>query len=350
MSQFAEVEFDSLSLFLEDTPVLRGRSVEHFLKKNFEKYKAIEVTKEQEWLSPQLWNMPEVFRKKLGAYSEFYFNEVNEQNRLANIVHYNFSNGMQISGREILRHPLQKKVPRALLPQPKSAEENFLASWPLNQRASFVSQSLKELDEIIQALLNRVALFHRQGKVELYLQSKSKPSMALQIHSLEFDVATELDWRVEFYEKKELEAEFQLMSFRKKPLSFFESFALEPEDGIIIVHPWRREWTNLEEVLSKILETGVSNLLVPHEMPRIDVVGELEVRAILKYLRTRAIPVKISGETHVLSSQQSRTSVMLNENGSFQIQHQARVRGQKDLIRRGWSPRTVLYLRTLSEG
>ncbi|MDG0817627.1 DEAD/DEAH box helicase [Bdellovibrio svalbardensis] len=350
-ASLAGTKLDSISLFLEDAPLLKGAPLGTLLDINFSKYKAHEVTNTMQLLSPQLWNMPEVFRRKLTAYSEHYFNEVNEQTRLANILRYNFSNGMQISAREILRHPLQRQVPRELLPLPKKPESVF-AQWPLTQQKDnhFISQALKELEEIIQTLLANVARSLRQGQIELYVQTKNHPTKAMRVQSIEFDPNNEVDWRVEFVEKKDLEAEFKLMSFRKQPLYFFDSFAVEKTEGVILVHPWFREWSQLTETLSGIPEKDSDLSFRAEPMPTITVTGELESKIILKYLRSRTIPVKLSGESRTLGAHQSQTEIQLSEGGEFFLQQTARVMGQKDLARKGWTPRAELYLQTLSQG
>ncbi|MFZ3231217.1 MAG: DEAD/DEAH box helicase [Pseudobdellovibrio sp.] len=352
LAEFVTTELDSISLFMDEPALLKGDSLGQLLKLEFTKYKKIEVVKEKEMLSPRLWNLPEIFRRKQMAYSEHYFNEANKQNRIADIIRYNFSNGMQISAQEILRHPLHKKVPLHLLPQAKTAASVF-AQWPLIQRFSllngndFVSQPLLELEEVMQALLANVATAHRQKKIELYLQSKSNSTRAMMVNSVEFDPSQEVDWRVDFAERKELICEFKLICFRKQPLYFFESFAIEMTDGVILVHPWLKEISLLQENLSLISD----NLrLTDRKMPSIEVTGEAEAKAILKYLRTRALPVKITGESRTLGSHQSQTEVRLDEAGQFYIQHEARVLGQKNLVRKGWSSKTVLFLQTLSQG
>jgi hypothetical protein len=347
-AEFDDVVLDSVSFYLDEPPLLKGATVGSLLTLNFSKYKTIEVTKEKELLSPRLWNLPEIFRKKLTAYSEHYFNEVNKQNRMTDMLRYNFSNGMQLSVKEVLRHPLHRKVPGDLLPQAKSPTSVF-AQWPLiqNNENAFISQALKELEEIMQSLLNNVALQQRQKKIEVYLQNKNAPGKALKIESVEFDPNNEVDWRVEFVDKKELETEFKLMCFRKKPLAFYESFAVEVTEGIIIVHPWLREFSQLQNTLTSLSDDLV---IEQREMPTVDVIGELEAKTILKYLRTRAIPVKISGESRTLTNQQSQTEIRLDESGGFYVQHEARVHGQKSLVRKGWTTKANLYLETLSQG
>ncbi|MBC7372233.1 MAG: hypothetical protein H7326_11745, partial [Bdellovibrionaceae bacterium] len=203
-SEFDPVVLDSISLFLEEPAMLRGPTIGSLLTQDLSKYHTIEVSRDKELLSPRLWSLPEIFRKKLTAYSEHYFNEVNKQNRMTDMLRYNFSNGQQISVKEILRHPLHRKIPAELLPQAKTPTSVF-AQWPLvqNSENAFVSQALSELEEIMQAVLNAVATFQRQKKIEVYLQNKNAPGRALRIHSIEFDPSNEVDWRVEFKDEKE---------------------------------------------------------------------------------------------------------------------------------------------------
>lgn len=346
-----DVTLESVSLFLEDMSLEKEANLTSLLKSDFTKYKAVHITKDQESLAPMLWNMPEVFRRKLTAYSEFYFNEVNELNRLADLVRYNFSNGQQISAKEILRSPLYKNVPKDLLPQPKSPQSIF-AHWPLTQRKEhlFISQNLRELEEIMQSLLGHIGQRLKQGHLDLYIQTKVSPGRALPIRELEFDPTLELDWRVEFAERKQLETEFKLISLSKSPLYFFESFAVDLAKGMLIVHPWYNEWSLLEEVIASLPEENVDVRMLAGEMPLITCIGELETKALLKHFRSRSIPVKISGESRTLGADQSMTEIQMDESGAFYVQHRARVTGQKDLIRRGWTPRSTVYLKTLSEG
>ncbi|HEY8271630.1 MAG TPA: hypothetical protein VIG33_12135, partial [Pseudobdellovibrionaceae bacterium] len=200
-----QVKLDSISLFFDETPLLKGKSLKNLLNLNFSKYKLHELapdigSKDPEFAAPWLWSMPEVFRKKLTAYSEYYFNEVNKQNILADVVRYNFSNGMQLSSKEILRHTLQEQVPRGLLPQENRAHSmTWSLPWPLLQQQdnSFVSQTVVDIEGIVQALLDKVVAWHRQGKLDLYLQTRSHPQGALRIQAVEMDPATEVNWRVD---------------------------------------------------------------------------------------------------------------------------------------------------------
>ncbi|MGZ3774848.1 MAG: DEAD/DEAH box helicase [Bdellovibrio sp.] len=341
---------ESISLFLDDNSLLNGMALGHFFNTDLSKYRVQEISKENELLSPLSWEMPEIFRKKMVAYSDFYFNEVNEQNRLAGMVRYNFSNGMQVSAKEILRHPLHKVVPKDLLPQAKSQGPVF-GRWPLTQQKEqvFISQNLREVEEIMQALLSHILTSLRQKRLNVYAQCKNS-HQAIQIRDIEFEPAMELDWRVEFSEKETLHAEFKLICTHKKSFQFFETFALEPNEGTLLVYSWYQEWKRLEEILSQVSGETIHWSYKDGQMPIVETEGEVEAKTILKHLRTRPIPVKVTGQSRTLEPQNSQTVIQLNETGSFFIEHKARAMGFKDLVRKGWTPRSIMALTTLSLG
>lgn len=347
-ADFSGVILDSVSLFLDEPSILQQESLAALLPQDLSLFQKHEVKPEEELLSPRLWNLPEIFRKKNKTYSDRGFHEAAKQNRLSEMIRYNFSNGMQISAREILRHPLHKKVKGDLLPQAKT-ETSVFAKWPLVQQGGphFVSRDLLELEEIIQALLNHLAQAQNRKQVTLYLQNPARPQQALKIESLEFDVVQEVEWRVDFAEKKELESEFKLTTFRRQKLYFFESFAVEPVSGVIVVHPWLHELSVLRE---KMAEISPELSIASRDNPRIDVIGEIETKALLRHLRTRQIPIHITGESRTLRSEESLMEIRMQESGEFYLQHEARVMGQKNLQRRGWTSKSTVFLQTLSKG
>ncbi len=349
-SEVDDTKLDSISLYINEFPLLQGKTLAGLLKQEEFKYKPRDFSGDKEVTSHLLFDLPEVFRKKLTAFSEHYFNEINKQNRLADIVNYNFSNGMQISAREILRHPLHKKVALHLLPQNK-IDTSFQTKWPLIQtvNGTFVSQAEIELEEIVQSLLRRVTDAFNRGQVSLYLQGQPTSSTAMKITSLEFNTSQELGWRVDFLERSdsELESEFKLLSPRKEPLTFYHSFAVEPISGTVVIHPWFQEFNLLQEFLTKLPEpTQIRN----SDMPTVNVFGEFATKTVLNYLRGRFIPLSIIGESIQLPESQSATEVRLTETGTFYIQHEARISGQKNLVRNGFSSKSALLLQTLSDG
>lgn len=346
-----DVRLDSISLVFDEAPLLGNITLGSLTKENWTRYQSYEVVKEEEQHSPRLRSLPEIFRQKLKAYSKHYFDEVARQNRITDVVRYNFSDGRQISAREILRHPHYKKVPVDLLPQNLSAdaEVSVFSRWPLITDAEnlFISQAFRELEDIMQRLLARIIQEHRQRKIDVYLQSASSLRTALKLQLIDFDPTQEMDWRVDFQEKKQLETEVKLVSFRKHSMGFFSSFAVDPEDGVVIVHPWKQELSQLQEVLSSLDEYL---LLRQTDMPVVNLRGELAAKVVLKHLRSRPLPVKITGGVKHLERGESLIEIRLNEHGHFYLQHEGRVLGQKNLVRRGWTTRSILFLETLSQG
>lgn len=353
---YADVQLDSLSLVLDEPGLFQGASVPQFLNIDLSQFRLTEPEKGRELHSPRLWNLPEVFRKRIIASSGHQMNEVNTQNRVTEMLRYNFSNGMQISAKFILRHPLHRRVPGDLLPQPLSADasaamaaSDAFSQWPLLQRLEgiFVSQNLHEPVKVMQTLLAIIAKKLEKDQVKVYLQTLIGGSQALKLESIEFNPEREFDWRVDFKEKTELETEIKLVNFRNQELKFFESFALEPQNGVIVVHPWLREFQQLDRTLKSLAPTMKVDV---RGNPVIDLVGEFDTKIVLRYLRTRTIPVKITGESRTLPADKSLTEVRLNDQGRFFIQHEARVMGQVNLVRRGFSMQSVLYLQALTQG
>lgn len=337
---------DSISLFIDEPSLLKGPSLKSLLKLNIAKYKPQRLTNLQQLASVKATRLPEVFQRKLTAYARQDFETVEAQNRLADVIRYNFSDGSQVSLRDIFRHPLLAEVPLDLLPNSEAVAPVFSA-WNLLEDSLRIYPELRRLEEILQALLAHVSELLRQRRLEVYLQSTSVADLAMKLESIEFDPSREFDWLVDFQERKELESDFVLMNFRNKPISFYRSYALEPESGVIIVHPWLQELSLLQE---KLLTVSDDLFLRDQKMPSFQLLGELEAKALLKYLRGRAIPVKITGESRTLEARQSRMEIFLDDAGEFYVQHQAKVQEQKNLVRRGWTSRTALYLQTLSHG
>ena len=126
-----DIVFESISLNFQDSLLFdSGLDLSsHFTSQTF---KQIHSHSGQEILSPRLWDLPDVFRKKLISYSTLYLADVQRLNRMSDSIRYNFSNGTQISCQEILRHRFQRKVPLDYLPNGKDQVQPF-ERWPLLQ-------------------------------------------------------------------------------------------------------------------------------------------------------------------------------------------------------------------------
>lgn len=341
---------ESVSLVLDDLSFMGGDLLGTHFNFSLEKYRPQDLANERDSLSPHLWNMPEVFRRKLSAYSGHYLHEVNEQNRLAGMLRYNFSNGMQISAKEILRHPIYKYVDKELLPEAWVHRDPF-QKWPLTQQKEhlFVSQTLREVEDIMQSLFATVFAKVNTGALKLYVQSSQFGTQGLEIKKIDFDVDEEFYWRVDFHEKNELLSEFQLLSRHQTDCLFFDSFALDKKTNTLWVHAWQQEWKFINESLKK-LGAPEGLFLSSFGRPSFDLSGEAETKNLLRRLRNRRFSVELTGKEVTLSPSESLTEIHLQQDASFFIQHNARVLGQKDLLRKGWTPKSVLFLKILSDG
>lgn len=340
------IVLDSISLFCEEPNLLKGSALYKLLNTNLAKYRPNKFAAQE--FSPTLAQMPTAFCKPLKAYSEPDLSIMALQNRLSQMVRYNFSDGTQIGAHEILRSPYQSLLTPDLLPQPRSSQHHFLR-WPLLDgiKSEFLTQEVEDILEITQSLLDRVVSAHNKKLFDLYLQTPLHPERALRLSSIEFDPNQELTWRIELSEKPKLQAEFALIGIRKVPLHFFPSFALDTSFGALIAHSWHHEMKMLREELS-----GLSQ--APHfydgEMPKFEIHGEFEIKSLIKYLRKRPIGVKLEGMTKQLRPDQSRTEIHLDANGFFSIRHFAYHTGQKSIERVGFSAKGQALLQTLSQG
>lgn len=339
---FETLRFDSISLVFEDEPLLQGPALEAILSGGPVGCWAPELSPEEERLSARLWNLPEVYRRKTKSFTQTAHEEAMRLSRLVDSVVYNFSNGLQVRASEILRHPLHRKVPLALLPD-GTATPGVFSRWPLLDldRREEARQSLLEIETLQQALLEQVAKALNARELIVYLQTTRNFDKSLQVRSLEFDAAQELEWRVYLKEKPTLGAEIRLEHFQGKKIYAYDSFVVQPETGTLIVHPWRQEIRLVESAIREV--SSESTLEGPG--PLVHVKGELALKTILRFLRTRRLAVKIEGKSQTLGPEKSRTEIHVDEVGNFNLVHATAV-----LKRAGWTSKAALFLQTLSRG
>ncbi|NUM59504.1 MAG: DEAD/DEAH box helicase [Bdellovibrionaceae bacterium] len=351
-----KIELQSLSLVLDESSPIKGPSLASLLPVDPLPYKLQSLNKNFESHSQWLSFMPEVFQRHLNAYSKNDFIMINQIYSLVDIIRYNFNDGIQISAKEILRHPYHQFVEEEFLPLAKSFSLSYdsysIIQWPLIQKHSGSKNNIKNVEEIIQSLLNRIITAHRQKKIEIYIQTQSHSSKSLKLKRIEFEPKEEFYWIIDLSENKFIKSEFQLVSEKRYNFYFFESFALAPEKGILIVHPWLTEFSLLQEKLTTLSLEGnfKKNVETETSMPQFVFSDESKTRKIIEHLRSRKIPVSISKGSTTLASSQSQTEINFSENGHFTIRHEARVLGRKNISRVGWSEKTIFYLITLSRG
>lgn len=340
------IVLDSISLFCEEPNLFKGPPLYKLFNTNLGKYRPKKQTAQE--YSPILAQMPTVFTKPLKAYSEPDLSIMALQNRLSQMVRYNYSDGTQIGAHEILRSPYQGLLSADLLPQPRSVQQLFMR-WPLTDgiKNELITSEVEDVLEIIQALLDRIVTAHNKKKFDLYLQTPLHPERALRLSTVEFDPNQEFSWRVELSEKPRLRAEFALIGIRKVPLHFFPSFALDEVHGALIAHSWHHELKLLREELFSLSQTPQ---FFDGEMPKFEIEGEFEIKSLIKYLRKRPIGIKLEGQIKHLRPEQSRTEIHLQPDGYFFIRHFAYHTGQKSIERIGFTAKGQALLQTLAQG
>lgn len=344
----SEITFESISLVFDENLVLPDQNLLKLPQTQFEKHQKLIVSTQSEFVSSRLWNLPEVFRRELKAIQKTQVNEVFKQNRLADTVRYNFSNGWQISAQDILRHPIHKILPIELLPLPVKNETPVLG-WTLVQSTNdqFFGQSLLEVEAIVQALILRAIQNQKKYQYRIYLQHKTLMNQAIEALDFEFDVKQLLYWRVDFDQKSNLELNLKLIAKDRGEFYFFESYAVCPQTGRVIVHSWLKEFYAIQRQLSYY---GPEKISVNQDMPTLKLSGQLAVKKMIQFFKGRLIPIEMGNESIVLAENQIKTILHLQEQGLFQVEHVARIQGQVDFSKKNLSTTTVLFLHSLNEG
>ncbi len=343
----ADLTLDSLSLCLDELPLRGSSGLAEVLPLWDGNYELQEVPYVEDPRNSSLWDLPQVFRKPLNIDTVFYWSDLRKQNQLAAVVRYNFSNGVQLSSREILRHSYRNLVPRELLPA-SIRKTAVTPGWPFLHRheSTFISRDLSDIEEVLQELLVRVGKSLSQGKVKFYLQSEASLNKAIQVKSIAFDAGEEFHWDVQFEGETSVLTKVSLQPFDAgKKYFFFQSFALDIESGKVVAFPWLREVEILKEFFGKILQQKSIDCLLPFSFE-----GHQETSAFLKLIRSRPIPVQVCGGTHHLPARSSVLEMHFKNDGGFHLEHVFPQEEKPSLHYRGWSTPAVLIIKTLSLG
>lgn len=343
----ADLRLESLSLCLDEIPLRGSAGLGDVLPAWDGKYELQEVPYVEDPRNSFLWDMPQVFRKPLNIDTVFYWSDLKKQNQLAAVLRYNFSNGVQLSSREILRHSFRSLVPREFLPS--SIRKSAVGpSWPLLPRndAAFVSRDLSDIEEVMQELLSRVAHTLRRGDIPFYLQSEVAPNRALQVQQVSFDGTEAFYWDVKFEGESTVltRVSLQPRDAGKKYL-FFQSFAVDLESRSIVAYPWLREVDILRDFFSRTLNQKNVDCLSPFSVE-----GHQETSSFLKVLRSRMLQVKIHGGSHNMPASSSTLEMHFKNTGGFHLEHVFERDDKPPLHHRGWSVPAVVVLKTLSFG
>jgi superfamily II DNA or RNA helicase len=343
----SDLSLDSLSLVFDELPLKGSAHIIDILPPMARAYQLQEVPYIEDPKNSYLWDMPTVFRKPLSIETVFYWSDLKKQNQLAALLRYNFSDGTQVSSREILRHPYVAKVPRELLPS-SARKLSAEPSWPLLPRTkeSFISRELNEIEEVMQELLRRVLKKLQAKQLVLNLGAEGNPNVGLQIKEVSLEVSEYFHWDIQFEGESSVMTRAALRSFEiHRRFMFFQSFALDIENNLLVVFPWGREAEVLQDFFKQTHELKVTDIFSPFSIE-----GHQETSLFLKVLRLRPLPIQIRGGSHRLSSKSSALEVHFKSSGTFHLEHVFE-RSEKGPVRQvGWSTPAVLVLKALSQG
>ncbi|MFN8845947.1 MAG: DEAD/DEAH box helicase [Bdellovibrionales bacterium] len=343
-----ELKLESLSFVVHESP-LYGEWDSSTLENQTLPAPELRTTENgQELLSPRLWDLPDVFRKKLVSYSTLYLAEVQKLNRLSDSIRYNFSDGTQISAQEILRHRYHRMVPLDILPNGQDAAQPF-ERWPFLQQGPehFISQGVFELEVIMQNLLTKVMNFSRNRKFPLYFQFERPQRFCLTVKNLEFAAPPDLTWNVQVLSTEPLVSEVELKSRQQNKYLFFESFILNESDKSVYVYPFQLEERLLKEKLS-VFQSAVA--WKPRTTLHLTLTGDFELKSLLQHLRKRQLPLNVAGEQEVISPQAQWSEVHIHMDGTYSLVHACRTIQGETLKEKNWSHSAQYVFESLQQG
>ncbi len=294
-----------------------------------------------------LWGLPQAFRGNLNKETT-YWADVRLQENIAGILRYNFSDGAQVSSRDILRHPYKNVIAKDLLPSP-ARKETFEVLWPLlpqdNQR--FYSRDLLDVEVVMQELLSRILRRSNKGDIEFLIQDLKDLERAFVVRKVSLEAESDFQWDVEFSgQDDQLKMTAVLNSKQSsEKYRFYDTFALNDENHFVSGYGFRREFTLLEQLYTKTLQ-----LPRPNKFSHQSVDGIIDVNRLMKHLRSRPFSVNVRGGFHDKGKADSFIDLHHQENGGFKIVRKFSLGNGKEYAQNSFSSKPVLLLRTLNEG
>lgn len=343
-----EVVLHSISLYFSESPLFgEPRSMDED-EKQAPSFQLTTAEMGKEVLSARLWDLPDVFRKKLISYSSLYLAEVQKMNRLSDSIRYNFSDGTQISAQEILRHRYHRKVFLDLLPNGQDIAQPF-ERWPFLQqdRDSFISQQVIELETIMQNLMSRLLAAFRQKRIQLFLQTEKPHQSWFPITSVDFELPKSLLWKLKVLDHEPVTGQFSLSCGDATPWVIFSSCCWNPKKNSLFVYPFQLEERLLRErtsVFSQSIKQG------NRDTWSFDVQGDFELKSVLEHLQKRNLPVEIEGEAQEIASSQQWTEIQIEPQGFWSLCHKLRQENGQTLESPGWSHSAQYTIESLAQG
>lgn len=343
----AGLKLQSISLCSEPQSLDEGHPLEEYLPSWNEVYELQRVSESDETTGSALWGLPQVFRGAAPRESTVYWADLKHQEQLASLLRYNFTNGVQVSSKDLLRHPYRSAVPRDLWPAP-ARKETFEVYWPLlpSDPHRFFSRDLLDIESVMQELLSRVIRRVNKGDLKFYIQDLKDLGKALQIHQIAVEVEQNLEWRIEFGGDKEIKTSALLQSQKpQEKFLFFDHFAVDLSLGHLVAYAWRKE----NEVLEQFFRRNLAGEKLSG-FSRLHVEGSAATAAFMKFLRTRPVPVRVQGGSHHLGASDSALNLHHQDDAGFVPEKVFFLSEHESVTQKGFGTPTVLLLRTLHEG
>lgn len=294
-----------------------------------------------------LWGLPQAFRGNLNKETT-YWADIRLQESTAGILRYNFSDGTQISSKDILRHPYKNVIAKDLLPGP-SRKETFEVLWPLlpqeNQR--FYSRDLLDVELVMQELLSRIIRRSNKGDLAFYIQDSKDLEKAFPVQKVSMEAESDFHWEVHFVggeQTLELQAALVPKDLAQKYI-YFDNFALDKHNSSVSAYSFRREATLLSQFLRKNLDQDLQGVF-----SKFQVSGAENIGRVMKYLRSRPFAVVVKGGAHNMGREDSYIDLHHQENGGFIFDRVFKLGLEQTVVKKGFSSKPVLLLRTLQDG
>lgn len=341
--KLSQIQFESVSLVFSERNMGQGRpGLDHFLQDMERPFELIQASGLEDPRNAAVFNLPNVFKKALGAGSTTYVMDIKRQLEIASRIRYNFSNGHQLSAADLLRHDYKILVPRDLWPQ-AAIEHRPKFRWPLlqSEKHLFVSRDLEEVEQIMQDLLEKISLRLHKKTLKVYLQADFLVSRAIAIQEINFEAPSVFQWKVEFTRQA---GHYELLPrLPEQQYEFFESFALDFKRQTLVAFGFWQEYQDIRKLFA-----GRTDFLKDQNYFALSLMKYADQRKMLGFLRGRSLPLEIAGGTHHLDEKQSLLKFSMNEDAHYTIERLFKF-GNTENHQPSISESTALLLKALED-
>lgn len=341
------LRLESISFLSDSLSLDEERPLEEYLPEVSMPYELLQVPDSGDETVGGVWGLPQAFRGNLNK-ETVYWADIRNQQAVAGLLRYNFSDRTQISSKDILRHPYRAAVPRDLLPAP-AKKETFELLWPLlpQDQQRFFSRDLLDIESVMQALLSRIIRRVNRGDLQFYLQDQKELGKALLVKNISVEAEDTVAWNVEFSGAGDNVRTSAVLKAHKPQQHFicFENFALDVERGEVLAFAWKKEADIIEQFFRRTLAVPR-----PSSFSHLHVEGRSETVAFMKFLRSRSLPVQVQGGSHDVGGNGSYLNLHHQDDAGFTVEKVYKLSEVDLTSQKGFSTAVVLILRTLQEG